>query len=126
MRAGRDETARAAEETQRKIDTAREPTVSSMIVLIGRWRKNPIESANEVRFAIKTRAGPPRGRRGTEPRARAREYIYTHRHENDGNEAADEAAGAGGARERGTNGGVDGCRRPKGRNKCTHCAELVD
>lgn len=35
-----------------------------MIVLIGRWRKNPIESANEVRFAIKTRAGPPRGQGG--------------------------------------------------------------
>lgn len=35
-----------------------------MIVLIGRWRKNPIESANEVRFAIKTRAGPPRGQEG--------------------------------------------------------------
>jgi len=37
-------------------------------------------------------------------------------------------AGSGGAKgvERRTGTGVDGCRRPKGRNKCTHCAELVD
>lgn len=95
------------EETRRKIDTAREPTVSSMIVLIGRWRKNPIESANEVRFAIKTRAGPPRGREGP----------------GRGREGEGEGRATGEAR---TGTGVDGCRRPKGRNKCTHCAELVD
>lgn len=69
-----------------------------MIVLIGRQRKNPIESADEVRFAIKTRDGIPR------------------------------AEGDGGWRSAGAvkREGVGGYRRPKGRNKCTHCAELVD
>lgn len=104
-----------------------------MIVLIGRWRKNPIESANEVRFAIKTRAGPPRGREGQDGTGRdgtgtkrdgtGRNGVK--RREGGGRGTGGDGGCKRGARE-GTGTGVDGCRRPKGRNKCTHCAELVD